>query len=240
MALFPDSVINGFKNVADGYGKLNEGQLALMHLLDPQFMNVFEILIYPQNFSLDIGSAAMAALDTVVARLHIQKMTIPFPKFIYEDYGGVKHLIDIEYPEEVTITFLENDLGIVRNYLQYWMNTIATFDPTGISNTMSKMNTDAGVFNPENLGNTDPFINPAMASTYKFKPNQLAAKRNAKIFLQMASGAPSPAGFVQIEGMKLKGIEDWEIAHDSQEPMMITATFAVDMIRLITAVTGFQ
>jgi hypothetical protein len=36
--------------------------------------------------------------------------------------------------------------------------------------------------------------------------------------------------------MKLKSIEPWELSQDSQEPMMITATFAVDMVRMQTAV----
>lgn len=229
MALLHDSVINATKKAADVLGTLNEGQLALMNLLDPQWQNIFEILIYPQDISFSSPMTVLtAALDTVVARLHIQKVSIPFPTIEYEDFNGIKHVSDIKYPDDMTITFLENDLGIVRNYLKYWQNSILDVMDAGIGDEFKRLGAT--------LNRTgSPALNPAMTSTYKFKENQQAAKKNAKIILQMSNGLPSPAGWVLIEGMKLKSIEPWELSQDSQEPMMITATFAVDMVRMQTA-----
>ena len=218
------------------YGSLNEAQMSLMEFLNPQWMNIFEILIYPQNLfsGSDYSSglsgagevardAAMAAMDTVIARLHVQKMPIPQTKFVYESFNGMKHIIDVEHPENITITFIENEFGLVRNYLQYWMKSIAdvnlwkTNDVKSIAAEGNNMN-----------------IDPALSFSYTFNDDQQKSKRNAKIFPQMKNGLPSTGGFIQIEGLKYEGIENIEFDQASGEPMLITATFAVDIVSLVT------
>ena len=217
------------------YGSLNEAQMVLMELLNPQWMNIFEILIYPQNLlgtftggtetnlTEKARDAAMAAMDTVIARLHIQKISIPQTKFVYESFNGMKHIKDVEHPENITITFIENEFGLVRNYLQYWMKSIAdvnlwkTNDVKSIAAEGNNMN-----------------IDPALSFSYTFNDDQQKSKRNAKIFPQMKNGLPSTGGFIQLEGLKYESIENMEFDQASGEPMLITATFAVDIVSLVT------
>jgi len=75
-------------------------------------------------------------------------------------------------------------------------------------------------------------VDPRLSHSYVFKQNQMLAKRNAKIFLQMGNGLPGGTGWIQMDGITLKGISDWEIAHNAEEPLMIEAQFAVDSIRM--------
>lgn len=123
--------INLLKRVVEGFGALNEGQKALMELFDVQSKNIFEILLYPQNLSLSIGSVAGAALDTLMARFHIQSMTIPFVGIEYEKANEHKYVKDVIPPEECTLTFIENELGAVRNYMNSWVKSIMIPDLKG-------------------------------------------------------------------------------------------------------------
>lgn len=227
MALYPNSVINGLKTVADTYGVLNEAQLVLMNLLDPQWKNAFEVLLYPQAFDFtNLASWAMAAIDTVVARLHVMHLSFPHIEFEYADVNGMKHVVGIKHPEEITMSFVENDLGLVRNYLAYWYNQIAKpmslLDVTGLQGQTLTRAFFQGAS-----------IDPALSFSYVFKDKQQASKRNMKFIPQMGTGIPSTA-WLQVEGLKLKGIDNWEMGHDAgDEPLIITATFSVDVVRIM-------
>lgn len=228
MAIYSNNIIEGMKKTADIYGAINEAQVSLMTYLDPQWKNAFEILIYPQvlDLSLDtLKAVAFAALDTTIARLHIQDITVPFIEFEYEDVNGMKHVKDIKHPEEIEITFIENDIGLVRNYLQYWMNQIAVPNTNGFG-IPSGASLSTGSFTAQN-------VDPALTFTYSFKDKQQSAKKNAKIIMQMGTGLPSPA-VIQIEGLRYKSIDSWDLSQGSEEPLLIKATFAVDVIRIMT------
>lgn len=232
MAVYSDGMIKALKATSDVYGAINQAQVDLMNLLDPQWMNSFEILIYPQNLSrgsaLDIAKAiAAASLDTTIARLHIQKISVPHIEYEFAEVNGMKHVVGIKHPDELTITFIENDLGLVRNYLQYWMNLVAVPND-GLSQIVS---------NIKNLGGGNPNVDPALTFDYRFKDNQISAKKNAKVIPQMGTGLPSPA-WIQIEGLVYKGISEQNFEHSSNEPMLIDAKFSVDVVRIM-ALTNF-
>jgi hypothetical protein len=129
MSVFPDDVINATKTVADyTTGLINEGTKTLLQLLDPQNKNIFEMLIYPASLSglLSIGTAV---LDTIVAKLHVQSITMNFPGIEYQTWNEEKVPTGVLYPEEISITFLENDLGIIRNYMDHWFEEILYVNP---------------------------------------------------------------------------------------------------------------
>jgi hypothetical protein len=65
--------------------------------------------------------AARSVLDTVVTKLHVQTMDIGFNALEYARYDYHQGITDITYADEVTITFIENELGIVRNFLNNWL-----------------------------------------------------------------------------------------------------------------------
>ena len=39
--------------------------------------------------------------------------------------------------------------------------------------------------------------------------------------------------FVCLQGLKIKEIEQWDLSQDSPEPLIINATFAVDIVRIM-------
>ena len=131
MPLLPQSVIKGMKSAAEAVGTIHQAQRYLMELLDTQNKNTFEIIIYPAKFGTSAGQiakqAAMAALNTLIARLHLQTISFGFDGIGFESADTKMYAKMMERANEVTITFIENDLGILRNYIMNWQDDVAEF-----------------------------------------------------------------------------------------------------------------
>lgn len=203
------SAIRTLQKIVETFGVVNEGTALLLSLLDVQSKNIFEMLLYPQ----DLLSFRAAAFDALVSKIHVQNLTIPFPSFEYDTANEEKYIKGIIYPEEVTITCVENELGILRNWLNSWIKDIAF--PMGDLNMAS----EAAV--------------RSVKGGWVFRDDQQISKKNAMIILQMGSGLPS-TGWVKMEGLKLKSTGDLEIGHGIGDPMMIDITCAVDNVHWMT------
>jgi hypothetical protein len=146
MALASNSLIRQTKIIADQAAQIVNGQAkSVLEVLDIQNVNVFSIAIFPSNLNATVkvsaeeealrtaGKQALSTLtalgDTTIANLHIINLDIPFIGFTYETYNEEKAITDLEYPEEVSITFIESEIGTVRAYLNAWMSSIITKDP---------------------------------------------------------------------------------------------------------------
>ena len=160
--IFSNDMLNGMKTAVEVPGRINEGQVLLMSLLDIQSKNLFEILMFPQNIGFNL-SILTAAMDTAVTKFHIQKISIEFPSFEYTAVNDIKYLSGITYPETVTISFIENEAAIIRNYINTWVKDIAF-----------------------------PAILPGK-SGYIFKKDQNSSKKNAILMLQSGQGLPTAA-----------------------------------------------
>jgi hypothetical protein len=118
------------KAIADAtVGNLNKATAFLLDLFDPQNKNLFELILYPANITFgltaeDLKFLGQAALDTVIARLYVQSINVSFRDFEYQDYNELKGIRDIKYPDTISMTFIENELGFVRNYIRYWEKSI--------------------------------------------------------------------------------------------------------------------
>jgi len=211
MPLFGDEFIQGAKKAKEIAGIPNMLQRELMEMLDPQCKNLFEVLLYPANFSSDPKVIAHSIMDTLVARLHIQNINVPFFGLEYERANWEKYVKDVTQPDEMSMTFIENEESVMRNYLQAWINQVVV----------------ASSF----LGNTVPYSTTPFSGdakyNYVFSKNQYKSKKNAKIFLKMGSSLPSLA-YIQVEGLKFKSMSAWDIGHDQEEPLRIECTFAID------------
>ena len=138
-----DALFKLSKGVSEGtYGLLNKGQRLLLQNLSLQSPSMFELVIYPKSrpsrlqFLEHKESAAFyggAALDTAIARLAVQRISVPFNKLTYDkksmfgEYdvsNGQGGLTGIEPLQKVSITFIETELNIVIRYLNYWLNSI--------------------------------------------------------------------------------------------------------------------
>jgi hypothetical protein len=207
--LFPQPVIEGFKDAADIAGLPNQAQRYLLEMLDPQNKNTFEILFSPVSLGSNpvqiAKSIAAAAGDTLITRLHLQSLSFGFDGVEFDRAGSVKtYAKNMERANEVTITFIENDLALVRNYILYWQEQVVSFD--------NKTN------------------------DYVFLEDQEFAKKNCKILLQMGSGLPSPS-WITIYGLRPKKIGDVTIGHAETDPWFMEVTFSVDFIKLGTVAT---
>lgn len=208
--LYPQKVIEGFKDTAETLGTINTAQKYLMELLDPQNMNTFEILIAPA--SLGKGAKQIAkqvariATDSLIARLHLQTVSFGFDGVAFERANDHTYAKSMERVNEVTMTFIENDLAIMRNYIMDWMEDVVEFNP--------------------------------ITNAYVFKEDQMFARRNCKIILQMGSGIPTP-GWITISGMRPTKISDITIGHTEEEPWKMEVMFSVDYAKLSTLLQLF-
>ena len=231
MAIYPNSVINALSTTADVLGYLNRGRVELLTLLDLQWKNQFEIIFVPQVFNTD--TIPNMAIDTAITSLHVQNISgIKLPDIEVIDINGIKHVTGITSPEDVTMEFIENDLGLVRFFLQRWMNLIYTpmvnYDPVkdGIQKAAG------GGFNVNDNVNTE-----GHSSYYVFRDNQKAAKKDAVIMFKGTTSLPSAGGWMKLDGLKLKSVSGFDIGQKEEEPLMITATMSVDMIKFIVPLT---
>ena len=117
------------KEVIDYAGVLNEANRYVMETLDIQPKNIFEIIFTPATMSIDPVVIAQSAMDTVITRLHLQSIDIDFNSLEFESADIVKYVSSITRPESCILHFIENELGIVRNYIQLWKNSIYTYVP---------------------------------------------------------------------------------------------------------------
>ena len=126
-----DNTFNTLKSGSEALGALNTANKLLIELFDPQFKNVFEVILYPADLTsnLTLAGAGTAVLDTIITRLHLQSISPAFKEIEYGDADITKFIKGLVRPTTITINFLENEKGVVRTYLQSWLNEIVVEDP---------------------------------------------------------------------------------------------------------------
>jgi hypothetical protein len=121
------------KRIADStFGNLNKGVKRILEVFDTQNKNMFEIVLYPappKKFGIGtLKTLGLGALDSTLTKIYVQSISCPFLKFEYESYQEVKEIKDLTYPEQMSITFVENELGFVRLYIKKWFEQIVKVD----------------------------------------------------------------------------------------------------------------
>jgi len=205
MAELSDPFLDTLKSIADVTGGLqNIAVRKGIEALSLQHMNIFDLLIYPAvTDPTSLAAITTTALDSIVAKFFIQNISVGLPSLNYEVINETKHIRGITHPESITLTFIEDELGTVRTYLQNWLDDIIT------------VNKDVD----SEVGN----------SQWRFKDDQLASEKNAVLIPLLKSGLPSPV-WIQIMGMKYKSINDMNHDQSNGDPMKIEATFKVNKV----------
>jgi hypothetical protein len=159
-------------------------------------------------------------VDTALATLFVKTIQgIEFPELEYKDVNGIKHVVGISAPEEITMEFRETDIGAVRGFIQGWANDIYTPTlPSGSSGLGGLVGT-----------NTDNH-----SYYYVFDKDQVKSKKNAIIMIKGALGLPSIGGWITLEGLKLKGATGFEFDQESEDIMTPSIDMSVDMIKFVT------
>ena len=133
------SILKAEKKAADVYGITTQAMLAVLSNLSPQQKNLFECIVtsesYPAKTSGLSSSLAKRALKTVldnsIFKFYVQKIDIPHVSLETTRYDNLQGVSDINYVDEITITFLETEECIVRNFLQNWMDLTFTRQSDG-------------------------------------------------------------------------------------------------------------
>lgn len=186
------------KRISDkSIGYLNQGTKWLLQVLDPANKNLFEIIMFMSTFT-NLKMGLHSIMDFPIARIYVQSIDVPFMSFEYENYNEVKEIKDLKYPDEISITFVENEVGFVINYLNFWIQQIVQPD----------------------------YLN-GRPNAYYFKPDQNGVKKNGVIVPLMGLGLPLP-GIITFKGLKPMGIENITFSHGDGDPLLITCKFSVD------------
>jgi hypothetical protein len=196
------SLTNKLKGVANISAIPTNAIKTLLEVFEPQNKNLFEVILAPGDLS--GANIAMAGLDTSITSLFCQSITTSLFSITYQRYNHEQAPSSLEYPDTVTINFLENDLAFVRIYMQKWMS-----DTVNLRYTSN------------------------IPGDYVFKDNQDAAKKNALIIPQTSMGIPSPC-WIKIEGMRYQSMEQLSFDQTAGDPMIIAVTCAVDNIKLFS------
>jgi hypothetical protein len=194
------NVVNTLKKNADLLSLPTLAAKELLALFNPQNKNLFEMVILPENLSL--SNVGWAVLDTAMTTVYVQSIDMGFFEVEYTRYNHEQVASGIEFPEDISINFIENEESFVRLYLQKWMaETVALRTFSGIP------------------------------GDYVFADNQDGAKKTALIIPQMTTGAPSVC-WIKLTGLRFKSMEAWDLSQESGEPLYIKVKCAVDNVQL--------
>jgi len=127
-AIFNNPVMKGYR---DAIGKINKTAINLIQDFSPQSKNMFELFLFPYAGNVfDPFAIAQIAIDTAIIKTHLSAISgIPSPKIEYETAGYDKYTSTLTPPEEMSITFYENEIGAVSMWLNAWRKKIYKYDP---------------------------------------------------------------------------------------------------------------
>lgn len=199
--------------------------------LDLQQKNKFKVIMFPSYDSFfsaggrgvptAIVGAALALKGNEVTSLYLQSITLPASFTIeYEEVSKVpKGLVK---PEQVTMTFLEDEKATVWRYLQTWRKTIAYVAPLK----------GEGKFPGAGVGATAINTFLSAESEYVFADNQLASERIAILLPGKASDSTLTYGTakfprIMMYGLKFKGIEDITFSNEEGGNLTYSVSFSV-------------
>jgi len=206
-----DNIVNSYKNGVNIAGIINEADVAILSNTSLQNKCLFEMIIYPETFPSTPKGIALVALDTIIMRYSLYSINdLPLTGFDYQRYGGMNYIKDMLYTDTFNCTFIENNLGGVKEYFRKWQEEIAVYTPA--------------------LG--------PLKRDYLFKDNQDASKRTGIIIPLQSDMMPS-IGWIKIDGMKFKNLTGISYDHASGENELLTAEFICDSIRLSLGASAF-
>ncbi len=233
---FASNIGTAIKDVGSGYSAIGSlfDQARRDHIagMDNQLLCQFQVIIVPhvnviKNLVIDPGSIInllTIAENTNIGRFFVYTITVPSPVFEYTRVGNKQYVTDIIPPEEVTITFMENEKSTVQRYLSHWQDEVSSTNGLDILGMVQGATSMVKGL----LGSVDA----DSTFQYKFKSDPGLAKKT--MYLIPLDRKDNPA-FVwyALEGLSIKSVGETEFSQESGEPMKIAASFAVDNVRMM-------
>ena len=161
------------------------------------------------------ASAALALLGNKITSLYLQSITLPSSFTI--EYDEISKLPkSLVKPEQVSMTFIEDEQATVWRYLQTWRKTIAYAAPPSSSNAFGSA--------------VKAFLSQEVE--YVFADNQLASERVAILLPGKATDSTLTYGTgkfprIMMYGLKFKGMEDLTFSNEEGGNLTYTANFSV-------------
>jgi len=147
----PKALLQAQKKIADIAGIQNELDQHVYASMTLQSKCMFEVIVYPEtpefpdegwgnisskdgalqtgkNLLNSAGTVLSIAQDFLMYRYYLYAINdIPLIGFEYQRYGGWQGLKDAIYPETITMTFIEDSIGLCKRYLGTWQNDIGSY-----------------------------------------------------------------------------------------------------------------
>lgn len=200
--------------------------------MENQLINQFQVIIVPnanviKNLLVDpfsVLSLITLAENANIGKFYIQNISTPMLTYEYTRVSNKQYVTDVIYPDEISMTFLENDLSTVQRYLSHWQDEIYQTNSIDI---LGAVKVARGLIQGL-LGSIDA----DSALQQKFKSDPGLAKKDAYVIPLKKDGSSALVWFV-LEGLSFKSASPIEWAQDSGDPLKIEATFSVDNTRFI-------
>jgi hypothetical protein len=212
--------------------------------LDLQQKNKFKFLLIPNFDSFKIPSASSiitsvltgtsTLLGNAVISTYLQSVTFP-SSFGIEYHELTKTAKGLVRPEQVSMTFLEDENGSVWRYFQDWRKSIAYVAPQkagGFKNDGGLLGSAGQAANVVTSGLKSLFS--SYDTEYVFADNQLASEATGILMLQKSSSEKLSYSLklkgqfprIMFYGLKFKQIEDTSVSNTESGVMTHTITFS--------------
>lgn len=208
---------------------------------DLQQKNKFKFLLIPNFDSFKIPSvssiltsilAGVNALSgNTIMTTYLQSVTFP-SSFGIEYHELTKTAKGLIRPEQVTMTFLEDESGTVWRYLQGWRKSVAYVAPQKAGGFRNGSGLYLGGVANSTLSAAKTLLS-SYDTEYVFANNQLASEVTGILLLQKASSekltyklqAKGQFPRIMFYGLKFKQIEDTTVSNTENGVLTHTATF---------------
>lgn len=209
--------------------------------LDLQQKNKFKFLLIPNFDSFKIPSASSiitsvltgtsTLLGNAIMSTYLQSVTFP-SSFGIEYHELTKTTKGLVRPEQVSMTFLEDENGSVWRYFQDWRKSIAYVAPQKAGGYENNGGLFSGGTNTVVSGLKSLFS--SYDTEYVFADNQLASEATGILMLQKSSSEKLSYSLklkgqfprIMFYGLKFKQIEDTSVSNTESGVMTHTITFS--------------
>lgn len=205
--------------------------------LNQQNTNKFEFILtrpidMDSGFLGLLGGVIDNGIDITMSKLYIQRIAFPAGlAFTYERKNNKQYVVGLEYPSQCSITFIEDENGLVRRYLKTWERDVAQpSDSRSLLHTLGAANLESAAFFGGSKANPKEVPEGVV-----FADRQDLAKRNGMLFL---GGSGSLFGTeiiptyprMMLYGLGYQNIGELAVSQGSNDALEYTCNFSLDDI----------
>ena len=195
------------------FKNLNQSNTKKLSKLDLQQKNRWKFFIFPSQEAFtkaDVTGIGLGVLGNLITTLYLIDIDFPASLTInYESAGSSFYIKGMTHPEEITMTFLDDENATVWRYLNIWRKSIAYIEPWRGSGA---------------VGNT--LLNSNVS--YVFADNQRASERIGMLLYGDAEDKKfSKFPRIMFYGLKFKNIGNIQASNTEYGNLKYTVTLSV-------------